>query len=289
MTTPQAASFETRWLGDAIGAELKGLDLSRDFSAETYRAIRQLLAERGVLFFRDQQLSPAHHAAFAARFGEGTVGPYVDKVPGFPFMTEVSKAEDQVDNIGGGWHADQTFHAAPPWGTILVARELPRHGGDTLFASMAAAFEGLSEGMRDMLRGLRAVHGNARLLAASKRLNTAIAPSTEQIHPVVIRHPVTGRESLFVNAAYTLRFEGMTERESAPLLNFLFVHGQRPEYQCRITWESGMVVFWDNIQVWHYASNDYQGQRRVMHRIAIKGDQLLPSQPRPTPPMDMIA
>lgn len=269
------SSFHARWLGDAIGAEIKGFDLTARHAPEDYVAIRRVLAERGVIFFRGQDVKPEDHAHFAQQFGEATVGKYVDTVPGFPLMTEVSKAEDQVDNIGGGWHADQTFHNEPPWGTILVARELPRHGGDTLFASMAAAFDALSDGMKDTLRGLRAVHGNARLLAASKRLNKNISPAPELVHPVVIRHPVTGRESLFVNAAYTLRFEGWSERESAPLLDFLYVHGQKPEFQCRIVWEPGMVVFWDNIQVWHYASNDYQGQRRIMHRIAIKGEPLI--------------
>lgn len=268
-------AFGVQWLGDAIGAEITDIDLSQPQPPETYVALRRVLAERGVILFRDQQITPADHAAFAAQFGEPVAGKYVDPVPGFPAMTEVSKAEDQVDNIGGGWHADQTFHAEPPWGTILVARELPRHGGDTLFASMAAAFDALSDGMKATLRGMRAVHGNARLLAASKRLNNSVAAAAEMTHPVVIRHPITGRESLFVNAAYTLRFDGWSERESAPLLDFLFVHGQRPEFQCRVIWRPGTVTFWDNIQVWHYASNDYQGQRRLMHRIAIKGEPLL--------------
>lgn len=270
-----ADEFKTRWLGDAIGAEITGIDLSQPLSDAADARIGRLLAERGVLFFRDQAIEPAAHAAFAARFGEATVGKYVDAVPGFPKMTEVSKAEDQVDNIGGGWHADQTFHDQPPWATILVARELPGYGGDTLFASMAAAFEALSDGMKATLRGLRAVHGNARLLAASKRLKASVGAASEVTHPVVIRHPVTGRESLFVNAAYTLRFDGWTERESAPLLDFLFVHGQRPEFQCRLIWTPGTVAVWDNLQTWHYASNDYQGQRRVMHRIAIKGNTLI--------------
>ncbi|WP_114951565.1 TauD/TfdA dioxygenase family protein [Sphingosinicella terrae] len=265
-------------VSDYIGAEIRGIDLSAAIEPGTADHLRRALADHGVIFFRDQEITPDQHLALARLFGKPIlVSKHATSVPGYPEMSEVSKAEDQYDNIGGGWHADLTFHERPPALAILVARELPERGGDTLFAGMAAAFEGLSPGLRDMLRSLRAIHGNERVLRSSRRKKFTDEFSPEVSHPVVIRHPLTGRESLFINAAYTLRFDGWTERESAPLLEFLKVHGQKPEYQCRFQWRPGSIAIWDNIQVWHYAANDYQGRRRFMHRVAVEGGSLIPA------------
>ncbi|WP_129781842.1 TauD/TfdA dioxygenase family protein [Peristeroidobacter soli] len=257
------------------GAEIDNVDLSKPLCVEQKNGIRDALARHGVVFFRKQSITPAQHDRFARLFGEPTDVKMVDTVPDFPHMSLVAKAEEQLDNIGGGWHADQTFHDVPPWGTVLVARELPAFGGDTLFSSMGAAYEALSEGLKKMLDGLRAVHDNSMIgkLLASKTGKPHI-PRTA-VHPVVVRNPLTGRKSLFVNRAYTTHFEGWSERDSEALLSYLFIHGQRPEFQCRFRWEPGSIAFWDNIQVWHYAANDYHGQRRVMHRIAIKGTPLI--------------
>jgi taurine dioxygenase len=258
-----------------IGAEIGGIDLAEPLAEQDLLEIRNALATHGVIFFRGQSITPAQHDRFARRFGELTEVNMIGTVPGFPNMSEVAKAEEQMDNIGGGWHADQTFHEVPPWGTVLVARELPAFGGDTLFASMGAAYEALSDGLKKTLDALRAVHDNS-IVGKSLAAKTGKAHIPRQaVHPVVIRHPLTGRKSLFVNRAYTTRFEGWTERDSEALLNYLYIHGQRPEFQCRFHWEPGCIAFWDNIQVWHYAANDYHGQRRVMHRLAIKGSPLL--------------
>jgi taurine dioxygenase len=257
-----------------IGAEID-IDLAAPLTERDQAAIRDALAEHGVVFFRRQAITPAQHDRFARCFGDPTDVTMVNTVPGYPHMSEVAKTEEQLDNIGGGWHADQTFHQVPPWGTVLVARELPAAGGDTLFSSMRAAYDTLSDGLKKTLDGLRAVHDNT-LVGKSLAAKTG-KPFTLQraVHPVVIRHPLTGHKSLFVNRAYTTHFEGWTERDSEPLLSYLYLHGQRPEFQCRFHWEPGSIAFWDNIQVWHYATNDYHGQRRVLHRIAIKGTPLL--------------
>lgn len=258
-----------------IGAEIDALDLREPLSDELRDAVRSALAEHGVIFFRNQSITPEQHDRFARRFGEPTEVNMIGAVPGFPNMSELAKAEEQLDNIGGGWHADQTFHEVPPWGTVLVARELPAFGGDTLFSSMAAAYDALSDGLKATLDSLRAVHDNS-IVGKSLAAKTGRPHIPRQaVHPVVIRHPVTGRKSLFVNRAYTTRFEGWSERDSEALLSYLYIHGQRPEFQCRFHWEPGSIAFWDNIQVWHYAANDYHGQRRVMHRMAIKGTTLI--------------
>lgn len=268
-------AYEVVPVSHHIGAEIRGIDLAKPYDAETYVELRRTLAENGVIFFRDQDITPAQHDFFARQFGDPTDIRFVNTVEGFPNMSLVSKAEDQLDNIGGGWHADQTYHPMPPWGTVLVSRELPPVGGDTLFSSMAAAYDALSDGLKKTLDGLQAVHSNARFLKSTNSgLKNLNQDPIETLHPAVIRHPITGRKSLFVNAAYVTRFDGWTERESEALLAFLNIHGQRPEFQCRFHWEPGSIVFWDNIQVWHYAANDYHGHRRIMHRIAIKGEPL---------------
>jgi taurine dioxygenase len=271
------SGIEVKPVNGYIGAEISNIDLAEPLTEATLGEVRRALADHGVIFFRDQSLTPDQHDAFARRFGTPTDINFVKTVDGYANMSVVSKEEDELKNIGGGWHADQTYYEKPPFGAVLVARELPEFGGDTLFSSMAAAYDALSEGMRATLDGLRAVHSNEKLMRTATRLNTAGATPQYASHPVVIRHPVTGRKSLFVNRAYTLRFEGWTDEDSAPLLDYLFIHGQRPEFQIRFQWTAGSVAFWDNIQVWHYAANDYQGQRRIMHRVAVQGDSLIPA------------
>jgi taurine dioxygenase len=273
------SAIEVKPVNGYIGAEVGNIDLAESLSDQALLDLRNALAQHGVIFFRDQSLTPEQHDAFARRFGTPTDINFVKTVEGHANMSIVSKEEDQLKNIGGGWHADQTYYEKPPFGAVLVARELPAVGGDTLFSSMAAAYDALSEGLRGTLDGLRAVHSNEKLIALGNksRLNVAGATPQYATHPVVIRHPVTGRKSLFVNRAYTLRFEGWSDEDSAPLLDYLYRHGQQPEFQVRFQWEPGSVAFWDNIQVWHYAANDYQGRRRVMHRVAVQGDALLPA------------
>jgi taurine dioxygenase len=261
-------SLDIEPISDYIGAEIRGVDLGQQ-TPELHEALKVALAKYGVIFLRGQDITPEQHAELAYGFGN----PFDRTDPstathGYSFMGTVSKTEDQVDNIGNAWHIDQTYQVNPPNATILIAREIPIRGGDTLFAGMAACYEALSPGLQAMLDGMKAVHSNARVVARSKRLAGRSA-MPDVVHPCVIRNPITGRKSLYITAGYTQRFEGWTEAESRGILDYLLVFGQRPEFQVRFKWEVGSIAIWDNTQVWHYATNDYHGRRRVMDRITV--------------------
>ena len=263
---------EVHQAGGLIGAEIRGLDLTREYPDETYRAIRQAWAEHGVIFFRDQHLTAEQRENFALRFGEIRV------------KQELRKEPDQTRAIGEGWHTDMTCFDEPPVATILFAQEVPPWGGDTQWAGMGPAFEALSSGLRQTLLGLRAVHSNVRKLGLSYAQTDPPEPSLAEydaaegpVHPVVRLIPETGRSVLYVNPEFTTRFEGWTRRESLPLLQYLFSHGVRPEFVTRFNWAPGSIAFWDNRQVWHFAVNDYQGQRRVMNRILLAGTKPVPA------------
>ncbi|MDX3905930.1 MAG: TauD/TfdA family dioxygenase [Pigmentiphaga sp.] len=255
-----------------VGAEIEGVDLSVEQPAEVYRQIRQALIDHGVVFFRDQTLSSEQYVALARRFGRPTVptSGIIPPIPGSEEIAEVRKEAGRDRNVGGSWHTDQAYRKAPSWGTMLLCRKAPATGGDTLFSSMAAAYHRLSDGLKQTLGGLRAVHSNAGVQA---RMGTGRAPDPEVTHPVVVRHPEGGKPVLYVNPAYTVRFEGWTEAESRPLLEFLFQQGQHPELFCRFRWRPGSLAFWDNLQTWHFAVNDYGAGERVMHRIVVEGPE----------------
>ncbi len=274
------SGFEIKPIAGAIGAELLGIDLGADLSEETVRAIRQALLDHLVIFFRDQDLPPARFLALSRRFGTPVEYPFVKGIDGFPEIIAVAKLEHERANFGGIWHADTTYQQTPPMGTMLVARELPPYGGDTLFANQYLAWETLSAGMQRLLAPLRAVSTSAKADVSRTREDrlrsdgTAAARETlEAEHPVMRLHPETGRPALYVNVAHTARFVGMTEEESAPLLNFLFAHQVRPELTCRFRWQPGSLAFWDNRCAQHNPVNDYHGYRRVMHRITLAGDR----------------
>ncbi len=260
------------------GAEVIGIDVRAIGDAEM-AAIRQALAETGVVMLRDQQLSPEDHIAFARRWGEIDVNNYFPANGGYPEIAEVRKAETQFVNIGGGWHTDHSYDPVPAMGSILVARELPPVGGDTLFANMGAAYDALSDGLKATLAGLRAVHsadhiyGHDGIYAKTDQAADLKGHdiSANAVHPAVIHHPVTGRKLLYVNPAFTLHFEGWTREESQPLLQYLYSVAMREEFHCRLQWQPGSVAVWDNRSTWHFAANDYQGHRRLMHRITISG------------------
>ena len=197
---------------------------------------------------------------------------------------EVRKDAEHKRNMGGNWHTDHSYDVEPALGSILVARELPSAGGDTLFASMYAAYDALSDGLKQTLAGMRAMHSSRHVFGPQGRIRAVSELSTrignpelatqDATHPVVIRHPESGRPALFVNPSFTLRFEGWTDEESRPLLDYLFRHAVRPEFVCRFQWQPGSIAFWDNRSTWHYALNDYPGQRRLMHRITVDGTPL---------------
>jgi taurine dioxygenase len=275
-----ATPIDVRPVAGAIGAEIHGADLSRELPAETIRAIRQALLDHCVIFFRDQNLTSEQYLGFAQRFGDPIEYPFVRGIEGFPVITPVVKLPEDKINFGGVWHADTTYLDEPPMGTMLLAREVPPVGGDTLFANMYLAYEKLSPGMRHLLGGLAGVSDSAKADGSRTRedraRDTPNANAPRRLvaeHPVVRVHPETGRKVLYVNSAHTSHFKGLTAEESAPILAYLFQHLRRPEFTCRFSWASGSLAFWDNRSAQHNAVNDYQGHRRVMHRITFKGDR----------------
>jgi taurine dioxygenase len=262
----------------ALGAEVSSVDLARPLDDAAVAALRQAWLEHLVLFFRDQNLSPAQFLAFARRFGEPIEYPFVRGLDDYPEIIPVLKLEHERVNFGGVWHSDTAYLDVPPMASMLVAREIPPFGGDTLFANMYLAYETLSDGMKRMLDGLVAVNSSAKADASRTREDRMKDRAREAArdyvaaHPVVRRHPETGRRALYVNVAHTVRFDGMTEEESAPLLAFLFQHQIRPEFTCRFRWRPGSIAFWDNRCAQHHAINDYRGHRRLLHRVTLAGD-----------------
>jgi taurine dioxygenase len=264
--------MEVRRIAGALGAEVLGVDLSRDFPV---REIRTAFLEHQVVFFRDQKLDPAQFMAFARAMGRPVPYPFVPGIEGFPEVIEVKKLEHERHNFGGIWHSDTAYLEEPPMGSMLLAREIPPYGGDTLFASQTIAYEALSQGMKRLLEGLSAVNSSAKADVTRTREDRVKEYSRhyEAEHPVVRTHPETGRKALYVNFGHTVRFRGMTEQESAPLLEFLFRHQVKPEFTCRFQWQVGSLAFWDNRCTQHNPVNDYHGHRRVMHRITLAGDR----------------
>jgi taurine dioxygenase len=267
-------------IAGAIGAEICGSDLSQDLDDAAVAAIRAAWLRHGVVFFRDQDLPPARFLAFARRFGYLTEYPFIKGLDDYPEIIQVVKLEHEKTNFGGIWHSDTAYLELPPMATMLIAREVPPFGGDTLFANMYAAYDTLSEGMKQLLDGLVAINCSAKAAVTRTREdrvrdNAKNDGKMEYIsrHPVVRTHPETGRKALYINPGHTQRFEDMTEAESAPLLAYLFQHQTRPEFTCRFSWKPGSLAFWDNRCVLHNPINDYHGYRRVMHRVTLAGDK----------------
>lgn len=282
------STIDVRPVSAAVGAEILGVDLAEPLDEQTRGEIRGALLEHGVIFFRDQKLTPAEHLALGQQFGTVEVDPTgsLGHPDGFALITEVRKEPEETVNTGGNWHSDHSFDQVPHLGSILLARELPEIGGDTMFAGMHAAYDALSDGLKETLEGLKAVH--TRLHAFDNANRSPDRKVTEEqraeirrkfatrnaVHPVVLRHPESGKKVLYVNPNYTDRFEGWTAEESKPLLNYLYSHASRPEFTCRFHWQVDSIAFWDNRAVWHRAVNDYDGYRRLMHRVTLEGTPL---------------
>ena len=276
--------IEVRPVAPALGAEIRGVDLAGGLSEAAFAELRQAFDRYGVIFFRGQDLTPEQHLAFAERWGEIDVNRFFRPVDGHPMIAEVRKEPDQDANIGGSWHTDHSYDTVPAMGSILYAREVPEVGGDTLFASMHCAYEALSDGLKRTLEGLQAWHSSrhvfgpagstARLRRDGRFRNPELATQDAR-HPVVVTHPATGRKALYVNPGFTVRFDGWTEAESRPLLAYLYEHATRPEFTCRFHWQVRSIAFWDNRATWHFAMNDYAGQRRLMHRVTLAGEALV--------------
>ncbi|MBT5190025.1 MAG: TauD/TfdA family dioxygenase, partial [Proteobacteria bacterium] len=265
-------------LSKALGAQIDGVDLTQPLSDSVMQELKDAFATYSVIFFRDQSLSPQQHIDLAEQWGEININRFFKPLDGYPQIAEVIKAPDQKENIGGTWHTDHSYDQIPAMGSMLYARQVPPAGGDTLFASMTLAFEALSDGMKKTLLGLNAWHSSRHAFGYSVsdsehyedgRLANPELAVQDALHPVIITHPLSGKKALYVNADFTVRFDGWTTEESQPLLDFLYAHGAREEFTCRFEWQEGSIALWDNRATWHNAMNDYHGHRRVMHRITL--------------------
>ena len=276
--TGAAAPFQVRRLGASLGAEILGADLKAPMDDDAFAAFEAALVEHKVLAVRDQFLTTEQHVAFSRRFGELEVHPMRPQGQ-FPEILVLDNHKDNPVLSTDVWHSDTTFRKTPTKYTILRCEIMPEFGGDTLWANMEAAYDGLSDTFRNMITGLRAVHDfqNFRVLFKNTEEDRIKLHRMEDMfpnpsHPVVRTHPVTGRKSIYVNSQFTLRIEGLEPAESRAILDLLFAQARVPEYQFRIRWTPGTIVFWDNRSTQHYAANDYYPQRRRMERTAVVGD-----------------
>ena len=263
-------------LAGALGAEIRDVDLG-SLDDATFAAIHQALLDHGVICIRDQDIAPDQQLAFARRWGEVHLHPYLAGLPERPEIIEIVRAPEDAHGFGDHWHTDQIFTPKPAMATMLYAKEVPAVGGDTLFADLYSAYETLSDGMKAMLAPLRTWNIYTKTINRSAAMDRKVQdkekPAEPAVHPVIRRHPETGRPALYICYANTTRhFEGMTEAESRPLLDWLLAHATRPEFTCRIRWEPGTLTIWDNRRTLHMALNDPLPSRRVMHRITIKGE-----------------
>lgn len=268
-----------------VGAEIGEVDIAAGINDEQFGEILQAYIDYGVIFLRGQSITPDQHIEFARRWGEINVNRFFQPVETHPMIAEVRKEAHQKKNIGATWHTDHSYDQVPAMGSILYAREVPSLGGDTLFSSMYAAHDALSDGMKKMLRGLRAEHSSRHAFGEEAYVNTDLEDLNgrlgntdvaiqDAVHPVIIRHPLSGRPALYVNGDFTLKFEGWSKQESQPLLDFLYQHARQNEFTCRFKWQKGSMAIWDNRATHHCALNDYQGEMRLMHRITIEGEPL---------------
>ena len=280
MVTGSARTYrhiEVQPVAGALGAEIRGVNLSASLPDEVIGEIRRAFLDHLAIFFRDQKLTPQEQLAFASRFGEPMEYPQLKGLPEAPMITPVVKLEHERVNFGGVWHSDTTYLTRPPMASMLYAVELPPYGGDTIFANQYLAYETLSDGLRRTLDGLVGVNTSAKADASKtreERLRNAGAEMKVLVgeHPVVRTHPETGRRAQYVNVGHTAHFKGWTEEESRPLLDYLFHHQVRLELTCRFQWQPGSLAFWDNRCAQHNAVNDYAGFRRIMHRVTLAGD-----------------
>ena len=272
--------MKIKQIAGALGAELTGVDLAGGVPAQLAVEIRQVFLQHQVIFLRNQDLTPQQFLSFANAMGEPVEYPFVKGLEGFPHIIEVKKLAHEKVNFGGIWHSDTTYLDMPPMGSMLLSREVPPYGGDTLFASQYAAYEALSSTMQDLLNGLIGISSSAKADVSKTREDRIKTDGKDAVpqeygaeHPILRTHPETGRKALYVNVAHTAGIKGMTDEESEPLLKFLFAHQVKPEFTCRFVWEPNTIAFWDNRCVQHNPVNDYHGFRRVMHRITLRGDK----------------
>ncbi|MFL2503814.1 MAG: TauD/TfdA dioxygenase family protein [Candidatus Azotimanducaceae bacterium] len=269
-------------IAKSLGAEVIGAQLV-NMDVKTYSSIEKAFSRYLVLCFRDQQLGPCDLVNLARKFGGVGETPYLSGLEDYPDVVPIVKEanEKSQHTFGSGWHTDFTFQKKPPARTLLYALDVPPKGGDTLFANLQDAYESLSTGMQESLSRLRALHSSIRSYGPNASLknhleNMTITNEKEEpgfeSHPVIRKHPVSGKPSLWVNPTYTIRFDGMTDQESQPLLDYLNDLITEARFTCRVNWKRNSLVMWDNRCTQHSASSDYAGHRREMRRITTAGD-----------------
>ncbi len=273
--------IEVTPIAGTLGAEIAGVDMAKPLGNQLYQEVHDALIEHQVIFFRDQDITPAEHVAFARQFGSLQVHPLVPHLDDHPEVL-ILESKDENRSAANAWHSDVTFTAEPPLGSVLLARKVPPRGGDTIWADMYGAYEALSPSMKRYLEGMTALHGaeGAKFEKAAKHTEDEAAEIIETRkalapveHPVVRTHPETGRNALFVNSIFTQRLRGVPKKESRAILDYLFDHIATPEFSCRFHWAQNSVAFWDNRCTQHYAISDYGGSHRLMHRVTIDGDR----------------
>ena len=271
--------FKVKPIAAALGAELHGVDLCNDLQPEVYAEIRKLLIKHKVIFFRDQDISPQQHKALAESFGPVQTHPAYDTVAGFPEITILESTAEKPSKIEM-WHSDMTFRQHPPLGSVLRSKICPPKGGDTMWASMSAAYDGLSKGMQKFLSNLNAEHdfsyGFKESLAepgGKERLAEAVKDNPPVQHPVIRVHPESKQKVIFVNALFTTKIIGLPPKESSAILDFLYDHSITAEYTCRFNWEPNSIAIWDNRSTRHKPINDYFPAHRLLERVAIDGDK----------------
>ena len=267
-------------MAGALGAELGNVDLAQQHDPEQLDEVRNALHEFGIIVLRDQDITSKQYLAFARHFGDILPYPLVQGLPDHPDIVPVLKKEDERVNFGGIWHSDTVYLETPPMASLLYAVEVPEHGGDTLFANQALAYQSLSETMKNLLCGLTAINiagkpavmntRSERIVESGSRLR---AEQFSANHPAVRTHPETGTKAIYVNRAHSQGFLELSEKEGKALLDFIFEHQVRAEFCCRFKWTPGTLAIWDNRWMQHYPVNDYHRHRRIMHRVTLRGDK----------------
>jgi taurine dioxygenase len=282
----QYRHLDVHKIAGSLGAEVRGVDLAQDVSDEVLAEIRAALLDNLVIAIRDQDITPAQQLAFARRWGEIHLHPFMQGMADYPEILAVIKRPADKKNFGGSWHTDQMFSPSPAMGTMLYAKEVPSAGGDTLFTNQYLAYESLSDAMKQIAGQLRTVcvgdnfkaaDGMSRKQRYDRQMSEMKVKDpgdvvTTSIHPLVRTHPETGRKSIYIGG-HVQNFEGMTDEESQPLMDFFMRQSIRPEHTFRLRWQTGTLTFWDNRCTQHFAINDYPAETRIMHRITIRGDQ----------------
>jgi taurine dioxygenase len=285
MQHTQYRTIQTHRISGSLGAEITGVALSQPIDDSVLAEIRAALLENLVIFFRDQNMTPATLLEFARRWGPIHMHPFIAGMPDYPEVLELVKKPSDKRNFGGDWHTDQMFAPEPALGTMLWAKQVPKAGGDTMFSNQYLAYESLSDGMKKLIANVKGMcvgdkkkGGVSRLAhnAATISSMTTLQPpkdlQTTSAHPLVRTHPETGRKSLYIGG-HVHYLEDMTEEESQPLIKYLYNHATQPAFTCRFRWEKGSLAFWDNRCTQHFAINDYPAETRVMHRVTIRGDK----------------